>query len=40
MAPYLKVYRSNNNWIINFKAALLCIKELFELLSITYVNES
>jgi len=39
MDPYLKVYRSNNKWIINFKAGLLCIKEIFELLSITYINE-
>ena len=33
------LYRSNNKWIINFKAGLLCIKEIFELLSITYINE-
>ncbi len=39
MDPYLKVYRSNNKWFFNFKAGLLSIKEIFELLSSTYINE-
>ncbi len=39
MDPYLKVYSSNNKWIIKFKAGLLCKKEIFELLSIKYKNE-